>query len=119
MDSGAEQCLVGWACWPGNAAGLSVWTFVTRISLTTLQATGMGFIDLYCSIAALATMLKLATAINGIGIGFHRDTHTRWQLVDSDGTGAPTLTDMGASFGIAKGGVLTFFTTAPPNESSV
>ena len=30
----------------GNAAGLGGWTFVTRISLTTLQATGMGFFGL-------------------------------------------------------------------------
>jgi hypothetical protein len=63
--------------------------------------------------------MALATAINCIGIGFQRGTHTRWQLVTNDGTGAPTLTDMGASFGIATGGVLTLFISAPPNGSSV
>ena len=47
------------------------------------------------------------------------DTHTRWQLVANDSTGAPTLTDMGASFAIATGGVLTLFIAAPPNGSSV
>jgi hypothetical protein len=31
----------------------------------------------------------------------------------------PTLTDMGASFAIATGGVLTLFIAAPPNGSSV
>ena len=46
-------------------------------------------------------------------------THTRWQLVANDGTGAPTLTDMGTSFAIATGGVLTLFIAAPPNGSSV
>ena len=46
-------------------------------------------------------------------------THTRWQLVTNDGTGAPTLTDMGASFGIATGGVLTLFIAAPPNAGSL
>ncbi|CAN1550421.1 hypothetical protein MCELHM10_02154 [Paracoccaceae bacterium] len=56
---------------------------------------------------------------SGIGIGFQRGTHTRWQLVANDGTGAPTLTDMGASFGIATGGVLTLFIAAPPNGGSV
>lgn len=56
---------------------------------------------------------------NSIGIGFQRGTHTRWQLVANDGTGAPTLTDMGASFAIATGGVLTLFIAAPPNGSSV
>jgi len=119
VDSAAEQRSAGWACWRGNAAGLGGWTFVTRISLTTLQATGMGFFGLYGSTAALATTLTLATAINCIGIGFQRGTHTRWQLVANDGTGAPTLTDMGASFGIATGGVLTLFIAAPPNGSSV
>jgi hypothetical protein len=119
VDSAAEQRSAGWACWRGNAAGLGGWTFVTRISLTTLQATGMGFFGLYGSTAALATTLTLATAINCIGIGFQRGTHTRWELVTNDGTGAPTLTDMGASFGIATGGVLTLFIAAPPNGSSV
>jgi len=62
--------------------------------------------------------LTLATVINCIGIGFQRGTHTRWHLVTNDGTGAPTLTDMGASFTIATGGVLTLFIAAPPNGSS-
>jgi hypothetical protein len=119
VDSAAEQRSAGWACWRGNAAGLGGWTFVTRISLTTLQATGMGLFGLYGSTAALATTLTLATAINCIGIGFQRGTHTRWQLVTNDGTGAPTLTDMGASFAISTGGVLTLFIAAPPNGSSV
>ncbi|OYW62602.1 MAG: hypothetical protein B7Z31_00415, partial [Rhodobacterales bacterium 12-65-15] len=119
VDSAAEQRSAGWACWRGNAAGLGGWTFVTRISLTTLQATGMGFFGLYGSTAALATTLALAAAINCIGIGFQRGTHTRWQLVANDGTGAPTLTDMGASFAIATGGVLTLVIAAPPNGSSV
>jgi len=67
VDSVADQRSAGWACWRGNAAGLGCWTFVTRISLTTLQATGMGFFGLYGSIAALATTLTLATVINCIG----------------------------------------------------
>lgn len=46
-------------------------------------------------------------------------THTRWQLVANDGTGAPTLTDIGASFVIITGGVLTLFIAAPPNDSPV
>jgi hypothetical protein len=36
VDSAAEQRSAGWACWRGNAAGLGGWTFVTRISLTTI-----------------------------------------------------------------------------------
>ena len=39
-------------------------------------------------------------------------------MVANDGTGASTLTDMGASFGIAMGGVLTIFIAAPPNDGS-
>jgi hypothetical protein len=73
-DSVADQRSAGWACWRGNAAGLGGWTFVTRISLTTLQATGMGFFGLYGSTAALATTLTLAAAVNCIGIGFQRGT---------------------------------------------
>jgi hypothetical protein len=79
----------------------------------------MGFFGLYGSTAALATTLTLAAAINCIGIGFQRGTYTRWQLVANDGTGTPPLTDMGMSFAIATGGVLTLFIAAPPNGSSV
>ncbi|NTT87965.1 hypothetical protein HS053_18840 [Tabrizicola sp. SY72] len=35
----------------------------------------------------------------------------------NDGTGAPTLSDMGTGFAIATGGVLTLFIAAPPNGS--
>ncbi len=42
-----------------------------------------------------------------------------WQLVANDGTGAPSLTDMGASFTIATGGVLTLYVAAVPNVASV
>jgi hypothetical protein len=77
-----------------------------------------GFFGLYGSTAALAT-LTLAAAINCIGIGFQRATHTRWQLVTNDATGAPTVTDMEPYFAIASGGVLTLFNAAPPNGNSV
>lgn len=107
MGSLARQC--------GRLGG---WTFVTRLSLTTLQVTGMGFFG-HGSIAALATTLTLAAVINAVGIGFQRGTHANWQMVTNDGTGAPTLTDMGAPFAIALGGVLTLFIAAPPNGSSV
>ncbi len=119
VDSVAEQRSAGWACWRGNAAGLGGWTFVTRLSLTTLQATGMGFFGLYGSTAALATTLALATVLNCVGVGFQRGTHANWQLVANDGTGAPTLTDMGAGFAIATGGVLTLYVAAAPNAASV
>lgn len=119
LDSVAEQRSAGWACWRGNAAGLGGWTFVTRLSLTTLQATGMGFFGLYGSTAALAITLTLATVLNCVGIGFQRGTHANWQLVTNDGTGAPSLTDMGAGLAIATGGVLTLYVAAAPNAASV
>jgi hypothetical protein len=119
IDAVADQRSAGWACWRGNAAGLGGWTFVTRISLTTLQAAGMGFFGLYGLTAALATTLTLATVLNCVGIGFQRGTHANWQMVTNDGTGAPTLTDMGASFAVATGGVLSLFVAAAPNAASV
>jgi hypothetical protein len=42
---------------------------------------------------------------------FHKG-YPEWKAVR--GTGAPTLTDMGASYAIATGGVLTLFIAAPP-----
>ena len=53
----ADERSAGWVCWRGNAAGLGGWNYVNRLSLTTVQATGMGFFGLYGSISALATTL--------------------------------------------------------------
>jgi len=48
-----------------------------------------------------------------------RGTHSRWPMVAKDGTGAQTLSDIGASFAIATGGVLTLFIATSPNGGSV
>lgn len=117
IDAAAEQRSAGWACWYGNATGLGGWSYVTRLSLATLQATCMGFFGLYGSTLALATTLTLATVLNCIG--FQRGTHSNWQLVANDATGAPTLTDTGVPFAIAIGGVLNLFIAAPPNGTSI
>ena len=120
VDAVAEERSAGWVCWRGNAAGLGGWSYVNRLSLTTLQATGMGFFGLYGSTAALATTLTLAAAINAVGIGFQRGTHTNWQLVHNDGAGAPTLIDLGASFPVASmTNVLTLYIAAAPNGSDI
>ena len=85
----------------GSNDGLGDFTYVNRLSLVTPQATGMGFFGLDGSTAALATSLTLSAVANSIGIRFQRDTHTNWPLVQSDTSGAPMLTDLGASFPIA------------------
>jgi len=41
-DAVAEERSAGWVCWRGNADGLGGWNYVNRLSLTTLQANGMG-----------------------------------------------------------------------------
>lgn len=65
-----------------------------------------------------ATTLTLTTVLNCIGIGFQRGTHGNWQLLTNDATGAPTPTDMGASFVISAGGVLAHYIAAAPNGAS-
>jgi hypothetical protein len=118
-DAAADQRSGVFTCWRGSAAGLGGWTFVTRISLATLQATGMAFFGLTGSTATLAPTLALSAIVSAVGIGFQRGTHARWQLVANDASGSPTLVDMGASFAIATGGVLTLTIAAAPNTSSV
>ncbi|MDZ4120219.1 DUF2793 domain-containing protein [Phaeovulum sp.] len=119
-DAAAEERSAGWVCWRGNADGLGGWSYVNRLSLTTLQATGMGFFGLYGSTAALATTLTLAAVVNCIGIGFQRGTHANWQLVHNDGTGAPTLIDLGASFPVnSLTNVLTLYIAAAPNGADI
>lgn len=119
VDSVIDQRAAAWVCWRGNAAGLGGWSYTNRLALTTLQATGMAFFGLYSSTAALAVTLTLSAVVNCVGIGFQRGTHTNWQLVTNDGAGAPTLTDLGASFPVNTTDVLTLFINAAPQASSI
>ncbi|SDG13764.1 DUF2793 domain-containing protein [Rhodobacter capsulatus] len=116
----AEERSAGWVCWRGNAEGLGGFTYVNRLSLVTLQATGMGFFGLIGSVAALSTTLTLSAVVNALGIGFERGTHANWQIVHNDGAGAPTLIDLGAGFPVASTtNVLTLYIAAAPNDSAV
>lgn len=116
----AEERSAGWVCWRGNAEGLGGFTYVNRLSLVTLQATGMGFFGLIGSVAALSTTLTLSAVVNALGIGFERGTHANWQIVHNDGSGAPTLIDLGAGFPVASTtNVLTLYIAAAPNDSAV
>ncbi len=119
VDSVCDQRSAVTTCWRGNTAGLGGFTFVARISLTTLQATGMGFFGLLASIAALAVTTTLATLVEAIGIGFQRGTHTNCQLVRNDGTGAPTLLDLGAGFPVATAGLITLTIWCPAAGTSI
>jgi hypothetical protein len=119
-DAVAEERSAGWVCWRGNAGGLGGFTYANRLSLTTLQPTGMGFFGLYGSTAAVATTLLLSAVVACIGIGFQRGTHANWQIVHNSGSGAPTLINLGASFPVdALANVLTLFLDAAPNATSV
>ena len=120
VDAAAEERSAGWVCWRGNSDGLGGFTFVSRLSLTTLQPTGMGIFGLMGSTAALATTLTLAVVVNAIGIGFQRGTHANWQIVHNSGSGSPTLIDLGGEFPVASTtNVLTLFLYAAPNANSV
>lgn len=119
VNSVADERSAVTLAWRGNAAGLGGWRYVNRISLVTLQATGMGFFGMLADVAALSTTLLLSGIVNGIGIGFQRGTHTNFQLVHNDGAGAPTLVDLGASFAVNTTNVITLFICCPPNGSSI
>lgn len=119
VDSVCDQRSAVTTCWRGNAAGFGGFTFVARISLTTLQATGMGFFGLLSSVAALAVTTTVATLVETIGIGFQRGTHTNWQLVRNDATGAPTLVDLGAGFPVVAAGLITLTIWCPAAGTSI
>ena len=116
----AEERSAGWVCWRGNADGLGGFTYVNRLSLVTLQATGMGFFGLIGSVSALSTTLTLSAVVNALGIGFERGTHANWQIAHNDAAGAPTLIDLGAGFPVASTtNVLTLYIAAAPNADEV
>lgn len=119
VDSVCDQRSAVTACWRGNAAGLGGFTLVARISLTTLQATGMGFFGVLASVAALAVTTALSALVEAIGIGFQRGTHKNWQLVSNDATGAPTLVDLGAGFPVATAGLITLTIWCPAVSTSI
>ena len=119
VDSVCDQRSAVTACWRGNAAGLGGFTLVARISLTTLQATGMGFFGLLSSVAALAVTTTISALVEAIGLGFQRGTHTNWQLVSNDATGAPTLVDLGAGFPVATAGLITLTIWCPAGGTSI
>ena len=119
VDSVCDQREAVTTCWRGNAAGLGGFTFVARISLTALQATGMGFFGLLASIAALAVTTTLTTLVEAIGLGFQRGTHANWQLVRNDATGAPTLVDLGAGFPVVTAGLITLTIWCPAAGTSI
>lgn len=119
VDSVADIRSPNFICFRGAAAGLGGFNYINRFSLQALQATGMGFFGLHGSNAAFATTTTLSSLISAIGIGYQRGTHTNWQLVTNDAAGAPTLTDLGAGFALAIGGVLTLTIAAVPNAASV
>ena len=115
-DTVAEERSAGWVCWRGNAEGLGGFTYVNRLSLTTLQPTGMGFFGLMGSTAALATTLTLSAVVNAIGIGFQRGTHANWQIAHNSGSGSPSLINLGSDFPVDSAtNVLPLFLYAAPN----
>ena len=118
-DSVADERSAVWTCWRGNAAGLGGFTYVQRLSLTTLQATGAAFFGLMGSTAALATTQTLVLMLNCIGIGFQRGTHTNWQMVHNAGSGNATRVDLGSDFALSTADLLTLYIHAAPNDGSV
>ena len=66
------------------------------------MATGKRYRDFVSGV--LPAALTLAMVVNSIGISFQHGTHTKWQLVANDGTGAPRPIDRGAGFAIATNG---------------
>jgi hypothetical protein len=119
-DAVAEERAASWVCWRGNAEGLGGFTYVNRVTLSTLQPNGMGFFGLIGSTAALAPTLALSNVANAIGIGFQRGAHANWQIVHCSAAGAPTLIDLGGAFPVdATSDVLTLFLHAAPNANSL
>jgi len=88
--------------------------------------TASGTITVSAATASIGTATGRATY--GIGSGATTTGLTKTVNLGTGGAsglttvvniGSPTLTDMGASFAIATGGVLTLYIAAPPNGSSV
>ncbi|MFV0301691.1 MAG: DUF2793 domain-containing protein [Paracoccus sp. (in: a-proteobacteria)] len=116
----ADERSAGWVCWRGNAEGLGGFTCVNRLSLVTLQSTGMGFFGLIGSTGALSTTLTMSAVANALGIGFEMGTHANWQIVHNDGSGAPSLIDLGPGFPVASTtNVMTVFILAAPNSDQI
>jgi hypothetical protein len=99
---------------------LGGFTYINRVSLTTLQPASSAFFGLIAQLTALAGTATLSALVNCVGIGFTNGTHTNWQLAHNDGSGSATLVDMGAGFPVANtDNVYTIIVRAAPNASSI
>ncbi|MEH7829658.1 hypothetical protein V6590_16020 [Gemmobacter sp. JM10B15] len=67
----------------------------------------------------MAVTTTISALVEAIGIGFQRGTHTNWQLVTNDATGAPTLVDLGAGFPVATAGLITLTIWCPAAGASI
>ncbi len=107
------------ACLRGSVAGTGGFMFVTRLSLQTLQPTGIGFFGLAAGNGAPLGTWSLSEVNGGIGIGFDRASHSNWQIVHKAAYAAPTLVDLGAGFPLVTGGVVTLVMRCEPAASSI
>lgn len=105
----------------GNVAGVGGFTYVNRLSLTTVQADSTAFFGLLGTTGALSTTAVLtdATFVNAVGIGFSRATDTNWQIIHNDASGAPTQIDLGANFPINTTNVYTVVIGCSPGGGNL
>ncbi len=96
-NSAAENRCAQTILWRGNAAGLGGFTFIARISLSTLAANCRGFFGLTSSTSAISTTQSPLALTNCFGFAWETgETTMRVQV--NDGAGNATRVDLGANF---------------------
>lgn len=105
------------SCYLGNAANMGGFFFVIRFGIQALVATNIAFVGLSNRITPTYNA-NLNTYTNIAGVGYQTNTGN-WFLVQNNGSGTGTLTDLGATMPLNTTDAMELVLYAPSNSTTV
>jgi hypothetical protein len=105
------------SCYLGNVANMGGFFFVIRFGIQVLASGNIAFIGLSTRITPTATA-NLNTYVNIAGVGYQTNSGN-WFLVQNNGSGTGTLTDLGATMALNTTDAMELVLFATPNSTSI
>lgn len=105
------------SCYLGNAANMGGFFFVMRFGIQALGSGNIAFFGLSTRITPTATA-NLNTYLNIAGVGYQANSGN-WFLVQNNGSGTGTLTDLGATMPLNTTDAMELVLFAAPNSTSI
>lgn len=105
------------SCYLGNAANMGGFFFVMRFGIQALGSGNIAFFGLSPRITPTATA-NLNTYVNIAGVGYQANSGN-WFLVQNNGSGTGTLTDLGATMPLNTTNAMELVLYATPNSTAI